>query len=1019
MKKIQTILIIAALCGAALAGFTACQNPLDLEKPASAKPAEQGYGKVTISLGAIESVVDTGAARTVYPVKSGLTCVYTFTKAGGQPQTLTPTDGIFSLEYGEWTVEVKAYTGTAIEANLTGSGGKTFTVNAASQTVAVELAGASAATGTGTFRYRIQYPQGARISGFTMKKLPELTTSVTLNYGAGTTSDGVTTIAETKADVSAGFYFITLRLEQQGRYAGRSEVVHIYDKLTSEWGTASAPLAFTANDFTAVPLSEGVWADGELTSNGQQWFSFTATAATQYIHVNFNGTLSGGSSTTSGGVYVQVYDRDNYVVGSQTRLYNGALFLSQMLTSGQMYTIKVTPHSYTTSSGTYQIMFSASSAIPLVFNTWANGNLSSTGQQWFSFTATASTQYIHTRNLSTELGNGVNVQLYDSAGATVGSEVYMRTGTFSQTLTSGQEYTIKITPYNSSGTGTYQIAFNASMIPPGTTVTMLTADTWANGDLAIGGQNWYRFTATAATQYIHVRFGTLSSNSGVYVQLYDSAEAAVGSSTLLYGYSGTYLSRTLTIGQEYTIKITPNIYGTYQIAFTTSMIPPCTPLTANTWTDGDLSNTNNLENWYSFTATESAQYIYLRNFSTTDFASYGVDVQLYDSAGATVGSRINLFTSTSWTLTIGQTYYVLVTIHVRTSTSTFATGTYQIAFGNMISPGTTVTALTADTWANGSLASSGQNWYSFTATAATQYIHVNFGTLTALYVQVYNSVSAGAVGSRTTLSGSTTSTSSTSRTLTSGQTYYILITPYSSSYSGTYNIAFNASVVPPGAAVSLTADTWANGSLASGGQNWYSFTATAATQYIHVNFGTLTDLYVQVYDDASAPLGGRINLYGSTTSTLRTLTSGQTYYILVTPYSSSYSGTYNIAFNASFIPPGVTPTALTAAAWAGNIEPPGGGSGSVRDWYSFTATAATQYIHVRNFSTTDFANSGVAVQLYDSAGAVVGSQTQLSGSTLSLSRTLTSGQTYYMRVQYNAANAGTYQIAFNDSSTAP
>jgi hypothetical protein len=672
MKKIQTILTIAALCGAMLAGVTACQNPLYPARPAQA--AEQGYGKVTVSLGTIESAVDTGAARTVYPGTGGLTCVYTFTKTGGQPQTLTPTDGNFTLEYGEWTVEVKAYAGTATEGNLAASGTKTFTVNAASQTVAVELAGVTA-TGAGTFSYRIQYPQGARVSGFTMKKLPALTTSVTLNYGAGTTSGEVTTITETKTSISAGLYFVTLRLEQQGRYAGRSEVVHIYDKLTSEWGTASAPLVFTANDFAAVPLSEGVWADGSLSSDGEQWFSFTATAATQYIHVSF-GTLN-----SSQGVYVQLYDSAGTAAGSQSRLYGSTLSLSQTLTIGQTYTIKVTPYS-NSDTGTYQIAFNASSDIPVVFNTWANGSLSSGGEQRFSFTATAATQYIHVRNFSTTsfAVYGVYVQLYDSTDAAVGSQswLYGSTLSLSQTLIIGQAYTIQVTPYNSSYTGTYQIAFNASFAPPG--ATALTADTWVNGSLPnTNTQNWYSFTATAATQYIHVRnFSTTNfASSGVNVQVYDSDGTAVGSQSRLNG-STLSLSRALTSGQMYTIKVTPySDTGTYQIAFTASLVPPdTTALTANTWANGNLSATNR-QNWYRFTATADRHYIHV-NFTGSLPGSIGVYVQMYDSAGTGVSVRTNLSatnTKTFLTGTIGQTYYIQVTPYYSDNI-----GTYRIAF---------------------------------------------------------------------------------------------------------------------------------------------------------------------------------------------------------------------------------------------------------------------------------------------------------------------------------------------------
>jgi hypothetical protein len=209
--------------------------------------------------------------------------------------------------------------------------------------------------------------------------------------------------------------------------------------------------------------------------------------------------------------------------------------------------------------------------------------------------------------------------------------------------------------------------------------------------------------------------------------------------------------------------------------------------------------------------------------------------------------------------------------------------------------------LTANKWQNGNITTAGgDEWFMFTATASTQFIHVNVGTLTSLYVQVYDS-NRTAVGSQTSLNSST---KYTSRSLTVGQEYYIRVTPYSSSYSGTYQIAFNAGVFTPDgtptATTLTTANTWEDGNITTaGGVQWFKFTATASTQYIHVSFGTLTDLYVQVYDSNGGTVGSQTNLYSSTKNISRPLTVGQEYYIRVWPYSSSGSGTYQIAFNAS------------------------------------------------------------------------------------------------------------------------
>jgi stress response protein SCP2 len=366
---------------------------------------------------------------------------------------------------------------------------------------------------------------------------------------------------------------------------------------------------------------------------------------------------------------------------------------------------------------------------------------------------------------------------------------------------------------------------------------------------------------------------------------------------------------------------------------------------------------------------------------------------------------------TDTNLLLSTTYYYKVIAHNIVGDSPVS-NVVSAQTGNSIQ-------MTLDTWADGNITtSSGEQWFRFTATAATQYLHINFGTLTNLYVQVYNT-SGTIVGSQTNLSGST---KSTFRSVTSGQVYYIKVTPYSSSGSGTYQIAFNTSSTAPtlipwfGSTVTtLTVNNWFNGNItSSGGVQWFKFTATATTQYLHVNFGTLTNLYIQVYNSSGATVGSQTNLSGSTKSTSRSVTSGQLYYIKVTPYNSSGSGSYQIAFNTSSTAPlpwaGAdieTITHVNTIHDSDGITTPGG----VR-WYKFNAMAATQYL---NFSFGTL--TSLYVQLYNSSGATVGSQTNINGSTKSTSRSLTVGQEYYIKVwPYASSGSGTYMFSLSNNS---
>jgi hypothetical protein len=457
-------------------------------------------------------------------------------------------------------------------------------------------------------------------------------------------------------------------------------------------------------------------------------------------------------------------------------------------------------------------------------------------------------------------------------------------------------YYIKVWP--SSGSGTYQIGFNLSIAPPGTTT--LTIDTWADGEIATSdGEQWFKFTATASTQYIHVTFGTLTS---LTMQLYNSTGNTVESQAYLSGSTSstkytTYY--TVTNGYVYYIKVWPSYSsysGTYQIGFNTGSIPPgfsATELTAAAWEDGNIPTSDD-EQWFQFIATASTQYIHVSFGTLTNLY-----MQVYNSTGTEVGSQAYLYDSTKYTgrtVTSGDMYY----IKVRPSSSSHS-GDYQITFNtSFIPPGISPAALAVNTWTNGDIPVNGEQWFTFTATASTQYIHAAFGMLQHLYVQVYNSTGFPVGDQGYLYSGILY----ISRTVTTGEVYYIKVRPPSDE-SGDYQIGFNPGIAPPGA-TTLTADTWAAGNIPiSGGEQWFQFTATASTRYIHVAFGTLAGLKVQLYDSAGITTGGMTNLYGTTTSITTSATNGDMYYIKVIPSISNSNGDYQITVSAdSATPPG-------------------------------------------------------------------------------------------------------------------
>jgi len=780
---------------------------------------------------------------------------------------------------------------------------------------------------------------------------------------------------------------------------------------------------------TPILLTENVWADGNIaSSSGVQWFKFTATDATQYIYVNL-GTLTN--------LNVQLYDNDNNTVGSVVNFYNSNISVSQTLTLGQVYSIKVTPNS---GNGKYQITFSKSAiapAITLTINVWANGYLAPTGsEQWFKFTATATTHYIlfNQGNLSE-----IYVQLYKENGIdTVGSQSSLSRINDSATkssLTIGEVYLIKVSQQYSYINGTYQITFSTSsttLINPATILPsnaiQLTENYWRDGYLpTLNDEQWFKFTATATPQYIYASFGSLKD---FYVQLYDSDGKKVNNQTNLYG-STNYTTRSVTVGKEYYIKATSNKSdgNTYQIGFTSSTTTPLkialptspTALTKGIWADSNI-NVEDGARWFKFTATDDPQYIHV-NFGTLT----GIIIEAYYSTGYLAGSQ-TIYNSTtnkyiSISPTVGKECYIKVT-----SSSSTNVGTYKIAYNDSSTTPTVIklpsdaTQLTFNTFANGNTTSGEAQWFKFTATADKQYIQAGlgtgFGTLDAyygVYIQVYDSNNGYGdnVGAQTRLSGST---KSSFQALNEGQEYYIKVWRYNSSSNGTYQIAFNSTLTPPNIAITtLNTNTWTDGNIPkSNGEQWFKFTATKNVQYIVVNFGaannTLSSLAIQLYDYSGNTLDSRPNLsINNKFTSWTTLSAGQEYYIKA---SSSNSGNYQIAFNWLPTPLDTNITTITSAnTWTnGNIPTSNG-----EQWFKFTANAATQFIYA-SIGTLD----SLYVQLYDDSGNAVDYQTQLSSSTKYTSRTLTVNNTYYIKVwPYSSTGAGNYKIAFGINSTPP
>jgi hypothetical protein len=689
-----------------------------------------------------------------------------------------------------------------------------------------------------------------------------------------------------------------------------------------------------------IQLTEGVWTDGSIAAGGEQWFKFTATnevLQSQYIHIEL-GTLTD--------LYVQVYGADGTTkVGSQANIYNSSSnkYVSPYsILGGTTYLIKVWPKS-SSDSGTYQILFNKSStapiklpanAIELTANVWTDSKFTTSGSHWFKFTATVNaTQYIHINRLTIK---GVSVQLYNSEGNQVKSESFPNSSNkkyIDPTVTSGTDYYIKVTSnYSSSPNGIYQIGFNDSTTPP-KKITLpfpdaveLTAGIWTDGNIpASTDEQWFKFKATVSSQYIHTVSVTLIE---FYSQLYDSEGNQIGNNELFQpSMTSRYYNRSVTVGNDYYIRIwsaEEKYKGTYLIGIAEDYkplvkikvpFPSATQLTAGTLTNGDTTASDT--QWYKFKATAATQYIHAV-FGTLDSVG-GLYVQLYDSEGnqvdipyssASYTQLYDLEKFTKRTLTVGDDYYIKVWPFANLSFS--YSGTYQITFNTMPILDTTVAKqLTANTWADGKIPSSGEaQWFKFTVTSPT-YIHVDFtlGTLNSssgVYVYLYDN-DGNEYTTSYRLSSSNLYWSPTS--LTSGN-YYLQVRQYSGS-KGTYKIAVcNSATKPaitmPDATDITAADTWIDGNLPKDSEQWFKFTAaTTDTQYIHINFLTLRNIYIQMFDSNGTKLFDNTKTIWNDSYQKyfdQAVISGNVYYIR-TSVSYEYNGTYKIAFSSSTTTP--------------------------------------------------------------------------------------------------------------------
>ncbi|GHT60948.1 hypothetical protein FACS1894109_19120 [Spirochaetia bacterium] len=290
---------LKALCGLIVGAavlFAACSNPLSpsLKEGISTAP---GTGQVRVSI-AGEGFAPAASVRTIFPTQPAevdLHYVYTFTKDGEAGQEKTPEAGEFTLVTGNWNLRVDAYL-EAGHTNLVASGSTAaaFTVSEGGSTSVTVTLEPVTSGGTGTLTYTVTYPVTATLDSLTWEKLggaalPDFDVT-------SFTDDGVTTtLSGPETPVDAGYYVLTAALSDGYKTAGKMEVVHIYQNLT----TTVTGFDFTAADFTLpdiTPPAE-VTGLGATAENTQVVLTWTAPTDSDFAKVLITFSPAAGSVT--------------------------------------------------------------------------------------------------------------------------------------------------------------------------------------------------------------------------------------------------------------------------------------------------------------------------------------------------------------------------------------------------------------------------------------------------------------------------------------------------------------------------------------------------------------------------------------------------------------------------------------------------------------------------------------------------------------------------------------------------
>ena len=1030
--------------------FTTCDNE-------NRTIAKNGYGKISISFAGHETLSQ--QARTAFPTTVFDKYIYTFIKEGETNGVeISPDhDGIFTLEVGNYTVEVRTYIGNAEPYTLVASGiSELFSVGFGdNDPVKVSLSNVDTGA-VGEFSYAITYPLDAEIE-ITLQKWPEMNyiSLIPNNLDEG---NGITETME----LEAGYYLLAIIVNKDEMYAGKNEAIHIYPSLLTVFTRdfdvtdllaytpiTSAEISITAPVMNMVPdtTANGT---GNFTISTVSWdpehntfLGSTEYTVTIILTANDRCTFSGlNSATINGQDAVATNNTSTTVTLSHTFPETDGRTVIDMEIKSQPTKLEYTHGDTLDLTGlVVTLTYNDTTAEDVIFEYFYSKNITpnpADGNHLVHLTHDGQPVTIIYGDLTTNTNNlNINPKVITFTVDEISDRTF--TGT-SQTpivtvrdnmeiLTLEADYTVGYTDNTNvgdvtvtiTGMGNYAGSTGSREFTINPKVITFTVDEIP--DLT--------FTGASQIPVVTVRDGTtdpatiLNLDTDYTVEYTDNTN--VGDVTVTVTGMGNYLGSTGSM----TFTINPKII-TFAVdtiptqIYTGSAIQPIvtvndgqTILEPNTdYTVMYANNTNAGTATVTITGTKnyagssgSTTFTIAINMPNSRLEYYWVDE--HDSLVTTSGGAITVAAGEILTITAQDTGYNVKQWHLNgrdTSQngnsynfSSRAVGEHTVGLfvekdGQLYNTNITITVMMPVITINDHPTSRTVPPGSI---SGNLYVEVTVTPNATLSYQWYSNTSNSNIGG-TAISDATSPNYTIPTNLTVGTYYYFCEV---SATGGATSVYSNVATVTVAPVITITTHPTSRifeaGSIAGSLSVLATITPNATRSY-------------QWYSNTSNSSTGGTAISGATSATYTiptNLTVGTYHYFC----EVSGTGATSVRSNVATITVITVTATLTTNTWIdGNIT-----SSNGEQWFRFISTSGMQVIHF-NFGTL----TNIYIQPYTSSFVEIGTGYNWSISTHIAPyfywNSLPVGQVYYVKVTpYTANGTGTFRIAFNTSATRP